>query len=80
MSCRTSSSPSLNERINNLLIFQNVGSIIQSKLLSFGSVFISDLYLFQDIVLLNEVLWKFDAMIYGQSNYRDIKITIIYLN
>ena len=56
MSCRTSSSPSLNERINNLLIFQNVGSIIQSKLLSFGSVFISDLYLFQDIVLLNEVL------------------------
>ena len=46
-------SPVLNEWTNNRLIFLNVGSIIQSKLLFFGFVVISDLYLFQDIVLLN---------------------------
>ena len=43
----------LNERTNNLLIFLNVGSIIQSKLLFFGSALISDLYLFQETILLN---------------------------
>ena len=46
-----SSSPFLKERTKKLLIFLNVGSIIQSKLLFFGSVFISDLYLSHDLYL-----------------------------
>ena len=45
--------PFLNESTNNLLIFLNVGSIRQFKLLFFGYVAISDLYLLQEIVLLN---------------------------
>ena len=47
------SMPFLNESTNNLLIFLNVGSIRQFKLLFFGCVAISDLYLLQEIVLLN---------------------------
>ena len=46
-------SPFSNERSNNLLIFLNVGIIIQSDLLFLGCVVISDLYLFQETVLLN---------------------------
>ena len=45
--------PFLNESTNNLLIFLNVGSIRQFKLLYFGYVAISDLYLLQEIVFLN---------------------------
>ena len=45
--------PFLNESTNNPLIFLNVESIRQFKLLFFGYVAISDLYLLQEIVLLN---------------------------
>ena len=48
-----SSVPFLNESTNNLLLCLNVGSIRWSKLLFLGCVVISDLYLFQKIVLLN---------------------------
>ena len=48
-----SMTPFLNEKSNNLLTFLNVGSIIWSELLFFGCVVISNLYLFQDFVLLN---------------------------
>ena len=44
--------PFLNERTNNLLMFLQVGSIRSSKLVCFFCVVISDLYLFQEIVLL----------------------------
>ena len=60
MACKTdqesvvgSSSPFLNESTNDLLVYLNVRSIRQSRLLVFGCVVISDLYLFQEIVLLN---------------------------
>ena len=41
-----SSSPYLNERTGNILMLLNVKSIIKSKLLLFGCVVISNLYLF----------------------------------
>ena len=53
----------LNESTNNLLIFLNVGSIRQSRLLFFGCVVISDLYLFQEIILLNPCFIFFQNMI-----------------
>ena len=46
--------PFLNESTKNLLMmFLNVGSIRQSKLLFFNCAVISDLYMFQEIVILN---------------------------
>ena len=49
-----SSVPFLNESTKNLLMmFLNVGSIRQSKLLFFNCAVISDLYMFQEIVILN---------------------------
>ena len=49
-----SSVPFLNESTKNLLMmFLNVGSIRQSKLLFFSCAVISDLYMFQEIVILN---------------------------
>ena len=51
-----SSLPFLNKSTNNRLIFINVGSIRRSKLLVFGCVFILDLYLFHEIVLLNDCI------------------------
>ena len=47
-----SSSPYLNERTGNILMLLNVKSIIKPKLLFFGCVVISDLYLFQETVIL----------------------------
>ena len=49
-----SSVPFLNESTKNLLMmFLNVGSIRQSKLLFFNCAVISDLYMFHEIVILN---------------------------
>ena len=45
--------PFLNESASNQLIFLNAGLIRKSKLLFFGCVVTSDLYLFHKIVLLN---------------------------
>ena len=45
--------PFVNERANNLLMLLNVGSTKWFKLLFFACVVISDLYLFQEINLLN---------------------------
>ena len=43
----------MNKRTNNQSMFLKVGSIRQSELLFIGFDVVSDLYFFQDIVLLN---------------------------
>ena len=54
-----SSSPFLNESTNNLLVFLNVGSIKQSKLLLFVCAVILDLYWFKDFISFNSLLYIF---------------------
>ena len=63
-------SPFLDEFTNNLLIFLNVGSIKQSKLLFFGCAVIWDLHLFQKIVLVLSLIDKLTTWDINFSNHK----------
>ena len=78
----------LNERTKSLLIFPNVRSIKRAKLLFFfGCVVVSDLYLFQETVLLipcfmfskNLMLWFIDQVTTGTLSASNHKIYSCYL-